>query len=139
MSHKPIPVSDELTEQFWEACGRGELRIQRCGSCQIYQHPPMTYCTSCLSVNMSYQLVTGLGRVYSYTETCSGARHPAFAAMTPYLIGIVELVEQEGLMMFTNFPGARLEQLAIDADVEVEFEQIAAGHVIPQFRLVVEN
>jgi uncharacterized OB-fold protein len=80
--------------------------------------------------------VTGRGHVYSYTETHSGARHPAFAEATPYLVGLVVLAEQDDLFFYTNFPGARLADLKAGAEVEVVFEKISDDFKIPQFWLV---
>jgi uncharacterized OB-fold protein len=86
-------------------------------------------------MDLDFAPVSGAGRVYSYTETQSGARHPAFAAGTPYLVGLVELVEQENLLMYTNFPGASLPQMVVGADVVAVFEPINDQFKIVQFRL----
>jgi uncharacterized protein len=85
---------------------------------------------------MSYEAVSGRARVVDFTETASGTRHPYFAERVPYLVGLVELVEQDGLYLLTNFPGASRDALHIDAPVEVVFEEIVPGVVLPQFRLM---
>lgn len=79
--------------------------------------------------------VSGRGTVYSFTETVSGARHPYFQSISPYLVGMVQLDEQEGLIFASNFPGSEYADLEIGAPVEVEFQELADGAVIPQFRL----
>lgn len=136
MTDRPGPIGDDLTRPFWEAARRHELVIQRCAACRTWMHPPRTFCWKCRSTELAFEPVSGRGVVYSYTRTESGARHPYFEARTPYLVGVVELVEQKGLMLLTNFPGATLDQLSVGAPVEVVFEQCGAGQPLPQFRLV---
>jgi uncharacterized OB-fold protein len=131
----PVPVPDDITAEFWEAARQGVLKIQRCGDCGAYQQPPGALCGQCASAGLRFEQVSGQGTVYAYTETRSGARHPAFAAKAPYLVGLVELAEQPGLLMHTNFPGASLEMLHTGAPVTVEFERLTDEISIPQFRL----
>jgi uncharacterized OB-fold protein len=131
-----MPLADEISEPFWESARQGRLMIQRCMDCRRYYYPPTEFCWDCLAGHLTYEQVSGKGRVYSYTETVSGARHPYFVAHTPYLVGAVELDEQEELVLHTNFPSAELESLTVGAPVEVEFEAITPDCSIPQFRLV---
>jgi uncharacterized OB-fold protein len=135
MAQVPIPEPDDITAPFWAATRQGVLKIQRCADCGAYQQPPGAVCGQCASAELTFEQVSGRGKVYAYTETRSGARHPAFAARTPYLVGLVELVEQPGLLMHTNFPGATLEMLRTGAGVTVEFERLTDEISIPQFRL----
>jgi uncharacterized OB-fold protein len=136
MAQVPLPVPDDITAPFWEAARQGVLKIQRCGDCGAYQQPPGAACGRCASAALAFEQVSGRGSVYAYTETRSGARHPGFAAKVPYLVGLVELAEQPGLLMHTNFPGATLEMLRTGAPVTVEFERLTDEIAIPQFRLV---
>src|SRR6516164_11631782 len=133
--HAPIPVADEVSAPFWEGVRAGKLLLQRCGDCQRWQYPPDGTCSSCSSANIVFEEVSGRGTVYSYSQTVSGARHPYFQNISPYLVGQVELEEQEGLLMCSNFPGATLGDLDVGAPVEVEYQQITPEAVIPQFRL----
>jgi uncharacterized OB-fold protein len=132
----PLPVPDDITAEFWAAVNEGTLKIQRCADCGHYQQPPGAVCALCTSASLAFEPVSGRATVYSYTEVASGARHPAFAARTPYLVGLVELVEQRGLLMYSNFPGSTLADLKTGADVVVEFERVSEQVALPQFRLV---
>lgn len=84
---------------------------------------------------LEFEQVSGRGVVYSYTRTESGARHPYFQGESPYLVGLVELAEQPGLVLLTNFPGATLERISVGAPVEVSFQPLDGGISIPQFFL----
>lgn len=132
----PLPVADALSVPFWAAVSRKQLSIQRCLQCRKYFFPPVPFCHECSSTRLAYEPVSGLATVHSYTEVVSGARHGHFAARVPYLVGIVELSEQTGLLMYTNFVGAKLADLSVDAKVTVEFETLSPGCLIPQFRLI---
>jgi uncharacterized OB-fold protein len=132
---RPAPVSDPLSAPFWEAARNRRLEVQRCLNCRRYFLPAVAFCTACRSSELRYEAVSGEGRVHHYSEVRSGARQDFFERQMPYLIGAVELVEQDGLMLYTNFPEHRLEELKIGAPVEVFFEEIDERATIPQFRL----
>jgi uncharacterized OB-fold protein len=132
-SHKPIPEPDELSEPFWEAVNQRKLVIQRCQRCRFYYHPPVGVCLECHSSQLSFEPVSGNGRVKGYSITRHGARHPAFEALQPYAVALVELEEQEGLYMLSNIPNVSLERIRVGLPVSVDFEEIVPGHLIPQF------
>lgn len=134
--HPPLPVPDEVSAPFWAGVRRRELLIQRCRGCRRYAFPPRRDCEECGAAELGYERVSGRGRVYSYSLTVSGARHPYFAAAAPYLVGFVELAEQAELVLLTNFPGATAATITIGAPDVVVYQTPADGVVIPQFRLL---
>lgn len=133
--HPPLPVADAVSKTFWEGVTQKKLLVQRCTRCRRYQFPPDVSCGSCSSDALAFEQVSGRGTVFSFSETVSGARHPYFQSISPYLVGMVQLDEQDGLIFASNFPGSTYADLAIGAPVEIEFQEIADGAVIPQFRL----
>lgn len=132
--HKPIPVPDQLSESFWSGAIRGQLVIQRCVECHTFAHPPVPVCSRCGSDGFTYEAVSGRGRIDTFTLTRQ-ARNPAFGE-DPYFVAWVELVEQPGLRLICNLPGADQDRVRIGTDVEVWFETIAPDVRLPQFRLV---
>ena len=134
--HPPAPVANDLSAPFWEGAKAGKLLLQRCSHCLRLQFPPTAACTQCSGGDFMLEAVSGRGTVFSFTETVSGARHPYFQATSPYLVGEVELEEQEGLILTSNFPGSTYADLEVGAPVAVEFQTITDDAVIPQFRLV---
>jgi uncharacterized protein len=131
---KPVPIPDQVSKPFWDACNEKRLVIQRCQQCKRYHHPPQPICPDCLSVDLVYEPVSGRGTINSYTIT-RDARQPAFIAIQPYVVAQIELEEQPELIMLSNLPSARHEDVKIGLPVEVEFEEIVPGRLIPQFRL----
>lgn len=127
---RPAPVPDDLTRPFWEAARAGRLAVQRCQDCGRWAHPPTPFCHGCGSTSQAFEPVSGRARALSTTATWSGARHPYFAARQPYLVAVVELVEQPGLLLYTNLPGSAPETPP-PAGTEVEVTVGADG--IPEF------
>lgn len=94
----PLPARDGPFEQgFWEALDAGILAHQRCEACCRWHFPPRFRCDACGGA-LAYQPVSGRARLWSYIEVHPPVL-PAFAALTPYLAAVVELVEQPGLRM----------------------------------------
>ncbi len=130
---KPIPVPNELTAPFWDAAKEHRLAIQRCRKCGYFNHPPKPLCDKCASEDLAFEAVSGKGKIYSYTFMRQ-RNVPGFEDDVPYLNVIIELDEQPQLFMITNLRGAGAEQIKIGQRVEVVFEEIAGGLMLPQFK-----
>ena len=127
---KPVPSWDNY--EFWSACQRHELRIQRCTSCRGYRFPPRPYCPECQSPSFAWPLVSGKGRVYTYTISHPPVL-PAFESRTPFNAIVVEL--HEGPYMVSNLVDWPLgQEIPIGLPVQVVFEDIDEELTIPQFR-----
>jgi uncharacterized protein len=116
-----LPALDDDSREFWTAGASGALRLPFCASCVRWNFPPSLRCQSCGGV-AEYRTLSGKGRVFSYT-----INHYRFnpAVPVPYLIAIVELVEQEGLRFTTNVVNCPPDNIAIGMGVRVLFEQQA--------------
>ena len=100
---------------------------------------PRPICRNCQSFELAPERVSGRATLYSWTQTFK-AFHPYFVDRLPYVIATVTLVEQEGLQLMSNLVG--IDQTNIDAeakmgmDVEVDFQDLGGGYVIPVFKPV---
>src|ERR1700687_2610328 len=101
MPARPLPLPDPDSAPFWESIQRKELAIQRCRSCQHWIHFPAPICPACGSAELSFERVSGLGVVYTYTVV-HRAISEAFASLVPYVVAWIELPEQPGLRMVSN-------------------------------------
>jgi uncharacterized protein len=128
------PAIDDLTAGFWEAAGRGELAVQRCGSCGAYQHPPQPLCTSCGAERGPFVPVSGRARLVSWTVT-QHAVVPALADELPYVCLVVELVEQDGLWLVSDQLGLAPDHvdLRVGLPMRVTFDVTVGDLVLPQF------
>ena len=130
---RPIPAPTSLTEPFWAAARERRLAIQRCEQCGRFHHPPQPMCPDCHANSLSFETVSGRGTVYEYT-IMRDARVQGFSESIPYACVAVELAEQPGLLVVGNLVGASPEDARVGLRVEVTFEEIGEGFVLPQFR-----
>jgi hypothetical protein len=132
----PLPAVTDDTRPFWDACRRHELVIQCCTGCGAFRHPPSPVCWRCRSFTHEWTRVSGRGSVFSFAVV-----HRAFmtelAGHVPYTVVVVALDDAPGVRLVSNLvgvPGAG----RIGLPVEAFFEEVAAGVVVPRFRVRVE-
>ena len=118
------------TMHFWEGTRAGELRLQRCNSCQKTYFPPRPFCPECASRNVTVFRASGKGRLYSYVIH----HRPVPGFTPPYAIAVVEL--DEGPRMMTNITGCPQtpEALELDMPVEIAFEKLDDEITLPLCR-----
>ncbi|MEX0666418.1 MAG: OB-fold domain-containing protein [Acidimicrobiia bacterium] len=117
---RPLPALTPETEFFWTSGVDGRLRFLRCGDCYSYVHPPAPVCPQCASRSVAPEPVTGRGTVATFT-----VNHQDWGLMDPpYVIAIVELVEQPGLRLTTNLVNVEAGAVAGGMAVQVCFEQV---------------
>lgn len=98
-SGRKLPELTPETEFFWTSGQDGRLRIQRCGDCGRWQHPPFPRCSACGSENVAPQPVSGRGRVATYTINFE----PWYPGLeVPFVFAAIELEEQPQLYVFSN-------------------------------------
>lgn len=129
---RPTPVADTLSKPFWLAASRGELAIQRCNRCGKYFHPPTVHCMQCNDAELVFQPVSGLGTVVAVT-VMHEARVSGFEGVTPYTCVLVELDEQQGLSIASNYVGGRGQDVRAGTRVRAVFEPVDVDTVLPQF------
>ena len=133
---KPVPVPDEVSKPFWDACDEQRLVVQYCTSCNRWQYPPQQACAECGSgANLEFRPVSGKGTIYTYVVMHDG-RVGLLQPYQPFNIAVVQLEEAPEINMLTNLPGTETDKVPIGAKVQVEFEEVAPGKRIPQFRVV---
>jgi uncharacterized OB-fold protein len=129
---RPTPVRDPVSEPFWTAAAERRLVVQRCASCEAYQHPPGPICRRCSETTVQFAEVSGCGVLYSFTVSHQ-AFVPGFPEAPPYAIVMVELEEQAGLRMLGNARDVDPAALRVGMRMRVAFEEVAEGVVLPQF------
>jgi uncharacterized protein len=128
-----IPRSaPDITEEslaFWTSGADSLLMIARCQDCSLYIHPPVPVCRRCRSLRVTPEAVSGAGTIYSFT-----VNYQQWSAdpTAPFVVALVELVEQPGLRITTNLD-LPIEEVVIGMDVEVFFFPFE-GSFLPVFR-----
>lgn len=127
----PLPVPNADNQGFWDACRRGELRLQRCTACGAWRHHPRPICPACRSFAYEWALATGRGVVHTFTIVHRPTL-PAFEAQLPYNVIVVRL--DEGPLMVSNLIDAPADALRIGLPVEVVFQPLDDTIALPKFR-----
>jgi uncharacterized OB-fold protein len=130
---KPFRLLPEVTpenEHFWRGGAAGELRFLHCSACALYVHPPSPRCPRCLSAALAPRAASGRARLYTYTVN----HQPWIPGFDPpYLVAIVELVEQPSLRLTTNLVSCAPEDARIGMPLRVVFEERDDGIFLPLF------
>lgn len=126
---------DQESAPFWEGCKRQELLVQRCNSCQTFYFYPRAVCPSCWSTDVEWTRSAGKGQVYTYSvvRRATPPAGPVFATKVPYVVAIVELDDTKTRMV-TNIVGCDPNSVTIGMPVEVTFEDVGEGAMIPLFK-----
>ncbi|GAA4173527.1 Zn-ribbon domain-containing OB-fold protein [Gryllotalpicola koreensis] len=120
MSDGPVPVPTPETMPFWEGTKEGQLRIQRCNSCEKFYFYPRPFCPRCDSDDVAWQTVSGKATLASYNINYRPL--PMFKTEQPQVIALVEL--DEGVRMMSNIVGVEPvpEKLPLGLRLRVTFE-----------------
>lgn len=127
----PYPVPHPDNQGFWDGCARGKLRLQRCTGCGRWQWPPRPMCLACGAFAYEWTPVSGRGVVHTFTIVHRPTL-PAFEARVPYNVVVVRL--DEGPLMVSNLVDCAPAAIHIGMPVEVVFEPLHDGIVLPKFR-----
>ncbi|MGB6085310.1 Zn-ribbon domain-containing OB-fold protein, partial [Parvibaculum sp.] len=63
--NRPLPAPTPETQQFWDGCREGELRLQRCTACRESYFPPRPFCPACGSREVEIYKASGKATLYS--------------------------------------------------------------------------
>ena len=135
MNHyeKPLPQPTVETKEFWDGCKRHELMIQKCKDCGTYRFYPGGMCHKCTSTKAEWVQVSGRGKIYSWIVVTRAA-DPVWAKDVPYIVVIVELNEQPGLLMPGNLLGCAPKDVKPGMPVEVFFDDVTAEMTLPKWQ-----
>jgi uncharacterized OB-fold protein len=123
------------TAPFWDAFQRRELRVQKCGACERFRHPPIPGCPHCGSPRVEWTLLSGRGRIFSYTFVHHPAL-PSLAESVPYNVIVVELDGAPGARLISNLLEAEPHEIEIGRAVQVAWEDVRPDLILPRFRLI---
>jgi uncharacterized OB-fold protein len=122
--NKPLPLATPITQPFWEGLRAGEVRLQRCRTCQRWIFYPRSNCPGCLSPDLEWSRVSGHGRLHTFTIS----RVPTaafFADEVPQLLAVIEL--DEGVRLTSTLVEIEEDAIEIGMRVEPVFEATQGG------------
>jgi uncharacterized OB-fold protein len=141
-----VPENESEFLGYFEAARQHKLVMKKCAACGLLRYPPGAGCPWCMSLDWTWQEVSGKGTIYSY-EIIVHSIQPGFREIAPYPVVVVELDEQrgvptehEGIRMLANLVDAQFQpeaeaNVAIGKRVEVVFQDLSDEFTLPQFRL----
>ena len=144
-----VPENDSEFLGYFEAARQHRLVMKKCTACNLMRYPPGSGCPWCMSLEWTWQEVSGKGTIYSY-EIIVHAIQPGFRAVAPYPVVVVELDEQrgvptehEGLRLVANLVDRQFQpeveqNVAIGKRVQVVFQDLSEELALPQFTLSTE-
>ncbi|AZZ79987.1 DNA-binding protein [Gordonia alkanivorans] len=89
------PAADGIDAPYWEGLLAGELRLQRCGTCQTWIWSPQSVCGNCHGFDLEWRSVEPVGTVYSWSRSW----YPYIEELSdrmPYISVLVELAGAGG-------------------------------------------
>lgn len=118
----PFRILPRVTDRnrfFWTGGADGELRFLRCQDCRTYVHPPVPRCPRCQSKRVAPEAVSGRANLATFT-----INHQPWmpGPELPYVVAIVEIVEQPDVRLTTNLVGCDHDAIRIGMPVRVVFE-----------------
>lgn len=128
--HGVAPALESRTAAFWRACRAGRLEITRCVPCAYFIHPSRPICPRCRHRELDTAVLSGRATLHSFT-----VNHKAWypGQPVPYVVALVELVEQRGLRLVTNVVNCRLDDVHIDMPLRVVFHNLNDDVALPLF------
>ncbi len=128
---KPLPTLEGLAGEFYAWCRQGELRFQRCATCEAWRHVPREICAACGSWEWEWRQSSGRGSVFTWTVVAR-ALHPAFRDDVPLAPTVIEL--EEGVRLLSQVVDCPPDQLQIGMPVQVIFDAVTEDVTLPKFR-----
>ena len=120
-------------DTFWEYCAGGELRIQRCKTCNELSWPVVQACEMCGSHGLEWEKMSGRGKLVSW---CTFEREYYKGLLpVPWDTVLVEL--EEGPLFISNPQDFSWPEMAAGMPVAVEFipcQDSAGEFALPVFR-----
>jgi len=132
---RPLPHPDEVTRPFWDACARRVLCFQQCDACAHRWLPASVVCPRCWSDATTWVEASGRGTVFSFA-VYHRAYHPAFKALLPYVVALIELAE--GPRLISNVVGVAPERINVGMAVRLSFDD-SGEMALPVFHPAAEE
>ena len=126
----PRPTPDDT--EYWAGARRGELRVQRCGTCGLHQHYPRILCSHCGATTLEWITASGRGTVYSYTVVRQNGV-PPFRHRVPFVVAAVDL-DETGARVLGAMPGLAPDAAAIGMRVAAVFRPADDDYGFVDFR-----
>jgi hypothetical protein len=128
---RPLPTPDHESAEFWRRVADHRMALQRCRACGAFRFYPRALCPECLSDRAAWVEVSGRGTLYSFT-VCHRPVSEAFAAVTPYIVALVDL--EEGVRLLANLVDCPPARARVGLPVSLAYEDAGDGVTLYTFQ-----
>ncbi|MDX3808414.1 Zn-ribbon domain-containing OB-fold protein [Bosea thiooxidans] len=122
------PVTDIVSDPFWQGTQAGKLLIQRCPMTGRHQWYPRAHSIHAAGATPEWVEASGRGTVFSFSTIHRG-NGPVAA---PYSCALIML--EEGVLMLSRLDGFAEDEIRIGMAVEAVFTSLPDGTALPLFR-----
>ena len=129
-----LPVPDEMSAPYWDACARHVLTLPHCSDCGEFTLPPDITCPNCRSLEprFTFEEVSGRGTIRTWTVI----RHSFLSGFAlPFLLVDVQLDEQPKVRMIGRLVDGPDTPIRIGDAVTVTFDDLAPSVAVPAFAM----
>ncbi len=118
---------DYDTRAYFAGLSERRLNLARCQACRHWVHPPRACCPECWSDDIGHEQPSGKGVLFSYLLQLDKA------GGEPSIVGWVELIEQERLIVVAPILGVSADKIAVGAELTLCWIE-QNGAAVPAFR-----
>ncbi|QPQ35744.1 MULTISPECIES: Zn-ribbon domain-containing OB-fold protein [unclassified Lysinibacillus] len=131
---KPIPLKTQDNQPYWDAADRHELVLQKCETCNSYNHPPGPACSKCGATELSWESQGSdiTGTIYSYVVSYRPFL-PGFQDDLPTIIVVVQLDKLNEVKIIGNVLACPPEEIKIGMPVKMTWQDITEDRALPQW------
>jgi uncharacterized OB-fold protein len=122
------PITDVVSDPFWQATQAGKLMIQRCPVTGRHQWYPRAHSIYAPGAVPEWVEASGRGTVFSFSTLHRG-NGPIDAPFTCALIML-----EEGVLMLSRLDGIAENEVQVGMPVAVAFSSLPDGIALPIFR-----
>ena len=119
-------------DEFWDWCGKGELRLQLCGACGHFAWPVVKSCEQCGSDDLSFERMSGRGSIVAW----STFERDYYRGVLPIPWDTILVALEEGPLFLSNPRGFSWNDILPDMPVKLAFipcEDSAGAFQLPVF------
>lgn len=128
--HWVLPAIDDLNRAWFTS---GQVSVQVCDDCGVFQHPPDEICTGCQGNRFSFRACSGTGCVESVVVVQHGIG--GLANSVPYAIALVSLDDAPGVNAIGNVVNREPAEVKIGQRVQAVFEEVPDPDGGPPLRI----
>jgi len=104
----------DFNSEYGRKVDNEHFSLPYCCDCQSFIFYPRAFCPNCFGSNLEWRLISGRGKVYSYTIV-NVSPLPEFDKKIPYIFAIIEL--EEGVRVASNLEQCSPEEVEIGMPV----------------------